>query len=109
MVDGKPYVNHIDGNKLNNNVDNLEWCTAKENSRHSWDLGLQKSVKGEDTYHSVLTDDMVRYILSRYKPYCRVNGNRAIAREIGVAHSTVSKVTRGITWTHAQPNNRSVA
>ncbi len=42
---GYPIVNHKDGNKQNNNISNLEWCTKKMNAQHAHDTGLTKSSK----------------------------------------------------------------
>lgn len=44
-VDGKNFINHIDGNKSNNNIFNLEWCTQKENLQHAWNIGLSKTTE----------------------------------------------------------------
>jgi len=41
----KPHVNHIDSNPGNNNVGNLEWCSAKENIQHSFKAGRRTSIR----------------------------------------------------------------
>ena len=46
-LESKKTVNHIDGNKINNRVDNLEWLSNTENQKHAWELGLKKALKGE--------------------------------------------------------------
>ncbi len=44
--EGLPIVNHIDGDRLNNNASNLEWCTAKQNTQHARDAGT--ILRGKD-------------------------------------------------------------
>lgn len=47
-IEGKTQVNHIDGNKQNNHVSNLEWCDNGENQVHAYATGLAKPMRGDD-------------------------------------------------------------
>jgi hypothetical protein len=57
--DQKPYVNHIDGDKSNNNASNLEWCTAKENDEHARNTGLKNENKSIVATNAITHESVV--------------------------------------------------
>lgn len=96
----KDVVNHIDGNKQNNCVENLEWCSISENTLHAMRLGLIDPEKncGERNGNTKLSKEKVEEIKRLYKPRDRNFGTRGLAKMYGVDHMTISRIVRGKTW-----------
>lgn len=90
-------VNHKDGNKQNNNINNLEWCTQLENQKHAWENGLCKNStpSGNEAHHKKLNKDIVNEIL--YDLQCGLSYQK-IANKYNISKSTVYQIKNGITW-----------
>lgn len=97
-VDDKPYVNHIDGVKTNNTVQNLEWCTAKENVNHAIKTGLHVIKFGEDHGSTKLNEEIVRKVRSLYAT--GLYSYADIAKEMNLKTRTVAGIVRRETWKH---------
>lgn len=116
-------VNHIDFNRQNNYLENLEWCTMSENIQHSHDHGRHDEANKKQSFRMKqrIKDGknwLVNYntgkrgeaaISAKLKdadiPIIRVKRESgqscwSIAKEYGVTHQTISNITLGKSWTH---------
>lgn len=91
--EGKLTVNHQDGDKENCCIWNLKWMTHKENIRHAFDTGLQKS--GCKHHNARLTLEQRKYILEHCIPYDEEFGVTALAKKFGVHSGTISRIFNG--------------
>ena len=91
--EGKPIVNHEDGNPWNNCVWNLNWTTNGENQKHATKIGTKKI--GYENPLAKLTPEQVRYIREHYIPRDKEFSLAAFSRKFNVGMSTLKRVVNG--------------
>jgi HNH endonuclease/NUMOD4 motif len=90
----KREVNHKNGIKTDNNVNNLEWVSSKENSIHAVRTGLRVAPKGVNHGSVKLTEEEVRYII-------RSNESSAVLSQMfSVSKSNINVIQRRASWKH---------
>jgi len=80
-------VNHIDGNKTNNKVENLEWCSSGENFSKAYHAGL--IAKGNLNGNSIFNEEQVRFIRDAYKSGY---SERRLARVFNTTHDVIDDI-----------------
>lgn len=86
--ENKRTINHIDGNKLNNNLSNLEWATDSENIQHAHDIGLQPKQIGPRLYSRKFTEEQRIAIRSADSSV----STASLAREYGLSEATIYNI-----------------
>lgn len=99
--DNLPQVNHIDGNKTNNSVTNLEWCTGEYNLKHKKENGLCSSMPGEEHPRHILTEQQVIEIYLDTS-----HTQKELGTMYGVSRGTIQAIKYGRLWSHVTKNLR---
>lgn len=99
--ENKPCVNHIDGNKTNNTLSNLEWVTYSENTLHALETKLKIPELGENVHNAKITNEQAREICELMQAGYR---DIEICEKLDVRKNIVGNIRKGVSWVFISSN-----
>ena len=93
--ENKPQVNHRNGIKSDNRVENLEWVSCSENQKHAHKIGIKQAKKGEENVYAKLTWSAVNEIRKKYKNNYKPD---ELAIEYNITKSNVYYIVSNKSW-----------
>lgn len=90
-------VNHKDGDKSNNKLDNLEWCDRSDNIKHAYNTGLREIKRGENSPNTKLTLEDAQYIYDHYKTDGYNSNTKELAEQFNLTPQSIRTIIRGLT------------
>lgn len=102
---GKNCGNHLDGNKLNNCISNLEWCNHSENTVHAYTTGLIRRPVGENNSQAKLSPSDILNIRDLGK---NRKNYKVIATKYNISISNVSAIVLRKSWKHIKEGDNHV-
>ena len=88
-------INHIDGNKLNNNIDNLEFCTSSQNKQHAWDNNL-RTFSFKNHAKAKLSNEIAEKIRKEYQTGKFTQ--RDLAKKYDIVVSGINQIIKNKNW-----------
>lgn len=96
LIEGKNHIDHIDGDKQNNNASNLRRCTHAENIAFGWETGAYNNI-GSNHGNAKLNENIVKDIKIKLTTGETLN---SLAKQYNVSSSTILNIKKGKIWKH---------
>ncbi len=97
-IENKPCVNHKNGIKTDDRLENLEWVTISENAIHAYQTGLNSGTRGEKNGQAKLNWEQIIWIRKNYIPRDKKFGLKSLRKKFNIGQKTIQRIVNYESW-----------